>query len=53
MSILTSTQEKEHGRTETRLPLVTQDTSVLGDIAFDWPELKTVGIVGSIRHERR
>lgn len=44
-----STQEKGHGRTETRLSLVTQDTSVLGDIAFDWPELTTVGIVGSIR----
>jgi hypothetical protein len=44
-----STQEKGHGRRDTRLSLVTQDTSVLGDIAFDWPELTTVRNVGSIR----
>ena len=44
-----STQEKGHGRTETRLSFVTQDTSVIGNVAFEWPELTTIGIVGSIR----
>ena len=47
--ILISTREKGNGRTETRLSFVTQDTSVLGDIALDWLGLTTVGIVGSIR----
>ncbi|SQD80117.1 protein of unknown function [Moritella yayanosii] len=28
---------------------VTQDTSVLGDIALEWPELTTIGIIGSVR----
>lgn len=44
-----STQEKGHGRKETRFSFVTQDTSVLGDIALEWPELTTIGIVGSVR----
>lgn len=43
-----SSQEKGHRRAGTRSSLVTQDTSVLGDIAFDRPELTTVGIAGSI-----
>jgi len=30
---------------------VNDDLSVLGDLAEDWPELKTMGIVVSIRHE--
>lgn len=46
-----STQEKGHGRTETRLSLVNYDLSILGDIEFDWPELTTMGIVASIRQE--
>ncbi|OIN05327.1 ISAs1 family transposase [Oceanisphaera psychrotolerans] len=46
-----STQEKGHGRQETRLCLVNDDLSVLGDLAFEWPELKTMGIVAAIRQE--
>ena len=44
-----STQEEGHGRKETRVALVNDDLSVLGDIAYDWPELKTMGIVASVR----
>jgi predicted transposase YbfD/YdcC len=43
-----STQEKSRGRQETRLALVNEDLSVLGDLEFDWPGLKTMGIVVSI-----
>lgn len=45
------TQEKGHGRLETRLSLVEHDMSLLGDIALEWPGLKTVGVVVSIRQE--
>jgi predicted transposase YbfD/YdcC len=44
-----STQEEGHGRKETRVALVNEDLSLLGDIAYDWPELKVMGIVASIR----
>lgn len=44
-------QEQGHGRTETRLAMVSHDTGLLGDIAFDWPKLKTIGMVASIRQE--
>ncbi|EKG0042936.1 ISAs1 family transposase [Vibrio cholerae] len=40
-----STQEKSRGRKETLLALVNEDLSVLGDLEFDWPVLKTMGIV--------
>ena len=46
-----STQEKSRGRLETRLALVNEDLSVLGDLEYDWPGLKTMGIVASIRQE--
>lgn len=46
-----STQEKSRGRQETRLALVNDDLSVLGDLEYDWPGLKTMGIVVSIRQE--
>ena len=46
-----STQEKSHGRIETRVALVNLDLSVLGDIEHEWPELKSMGIVASIRQE--
>ncbi|EPU1457787.1 ISAs1 family transposase [Escherichia coli] len=46
-----STQEKSRGRQETRLALTNTDLSVLGDLEFDWPELKTMGIVVSVRQE--
>lgn len=44
-----STQEKSHGRLETRVALTNVDLSVLGDIAHEWPGLKTMGIVASVR----
>ncbi|MBO1520646.1 ISAs1 family transposase [Oceanisphaera sp. DM8] len=47
-----STKEQGHGRVETRLCLVNDDLSVLGDITFEWPELKTMGIVATIRQEK-
>ena len=46
-----STQEKSHGRKETRIALVNQDLSVLGDLEFEWLGLKSMGIVASIRQE--
>ena len=46
-----SLQEKGHGRTETRMALVSHDVSLLGDVALDWPEIKTLGVVVSIRQE--
>lgn len=46
-----STQEKSRGREETRLALTNTDLSALGDLEFDWPKLKTMGIVVSVRQE--
>jgi len=46
-----SIQEKGHGRTETRFSLVEHDTSLLGDIAFDWQNIQTLGVVVSVRQE--
>lgn len=46
-----STQEKSHGRIETRVALVNRDLSVLGDIEHEWPGLKSMGIVASIRQK--
>ncbi|MCG6222954.1 ISAs1 family transposase, partial [Vibrio diabolicus] len=46
-----STQEKSRGRKETRLALTNKDLSVLGDVEFEWPGIKTMGIVVSIRQE--
>nr|BCN21718.1 putative transposase [Vibrio cholerae] len=46
-----STQEKSHGRIEMRVALVNRDLSFLGDIEHEWPELKSMGIVASIRQE--
>ncbi len=46
-----STQEKSHGRIETRVALVNRDLSVLGDIEHEWPGLKSMGLVASIRQE--
>lgn len=47
-----SIQEAGHGRKETRLSLVMDDLSILGDQEYEWPALKTLGIVGTIREER-
>ncbi|OOE33498.1 ISAs1 family transposase [Salinivibrio kushneri] len=46
-----SSQEKSHGRLETRCALINTDLSVLGDLAYDWPELKRMGIMVSVRQE--
>lgn len=47
-----STQEKGHGRLETRLCIAGNDLSPLGDLAYDGPALKTIGIVATIRQEK-
>ncbi len=44
-----ASQDKSHGRLETRCALVNKDLSVLGDLAYDWPELKSMGIMVNIR----
>ena len=44
-------QEQGHGRTETRLAMVSHDTDMLGDLTNDWANLKTIGMVASIREE--
>ncbi|HGF5593926.1 TPA: ISAs1 family transposase, partial [Klebsiella quasipneumoniae subsp. similipneumoniae] len=46
-----NTQEKNHGRLDTRLCIVSDDLSPLGDLTFEWPQLKTIGIVAAIRQE--
>ncbi len=46
-----STQEKSRGQQETRLALVNDDLSVLGDLEYDWPGINTMGIVVSIRQQ--
>lgn len=46
-----STQEAGHGRKETRLCIASQELSPLGDLAFEWPNLTTIGIVATIRQE--
>ncbi|MDV7106402.1 ISAs1 family transposase, partial [Vibrio sp. TH_r3] len=47
-----STQEKSRDRQETRLALVNGDLSVLGDLKEEWPGLKTMGIIVSLRQQR-
>jgi len=44
-----SQTEKGHGREETRHHMVTNDLTKLGDIAFEWPELKSLGYIVSFR----
>ncbi|MGR5415032.1 ISAs1 family transposase, partial [Vibrio astriarenae] len=44
-------QEKGHGRTEIRMSMIEHSTDLLGDLAFDWPKLSTIGVVVSIRQE--
>lgn len=46
-----STQEKSRDRQETRLALTNKDLSVVGDVEFEWPGLKSLGIVFSIRQK--
>ncbi|MFM5100181.1 hypothetical protein ACEUBD_20810, partial [Aeromonas veronii] len=38
-----ATQESGHGRRETRLCIASQDLSPLGDLAFEWSKLSTIG----------
>lgn len=44
-----ASQEKGHGREETRCALVTNELSFLGDLEHEWPNLKSVGIMVNIR----
>ncbi|MDW2312746.1 ISAs1 family transposase [Vibrio sp. 1075] len=44
-----ASQEKGHGREETRCALVTNELSFLGDIEHEWPALKSVGIMVNMR----
>ena len=46
-----STKEKSHGREETRLHKVSHGIDALGDIAFEWAGIKTLGYVASFRKE--
>jgi predicted transposase YbfD/YdcC len=34
---------------ETRCALVNKDLTVLGDLAYEWPELKSMGIMVNVR----
>ena len=45
------TQNKGHGRLETRLHKVNHDVKLLADIAFEWPGIKTLGYIVSFRKE--
>jgi predicted transposase YbfD/YdcC len=47
-----SQTEKGHGREETRHHMVTHNLTELGDIAFEWPELKSLGYIVSFRTEK-
>lgn len=46
-----STQEKGHGREDTRCCIVSHDLTALGDLAYEWSELSTIGIVLASRQE--
>jgi predicted transposase YbfD/YdcC len=46
-----ATQEMSRGRLETRLHKVSHDINALGDLAFEWPGLKTLGYAVSFRQE--
>lgn len=46
-----SSQIKSHGRLETSCALINTELSVLGDLTYDWPELKAMGIMVCIRQE--
>ena len=47
-----STQEKSHGRVETRCALSATNLSFLGDLEYEWPGIKSVGIMVNIRQEK-
>ena len=46
-----NTQENGHGWLEIRVCIASDNLSSLGDLEYDWPELKTIGIVTTIRQE--
>ncbi|STF06451.1 transposase [Escherichia coli] len=46
-----SSQEKGHGREDTRCCIVSHDLTALGDLAYEWSELSTIGIVLASRQE--
>ena len=47
-----STYEKGHGRAEDRHGLISLDASEIGDLAFEWPGLKSIGHTLSFRTEK-
>ena len=46
-----ASQNKSHGRLETRLHKVSHDINLLDDIALEWPGIKTLGYIVSFRKE--
>lgn len=48
-----SSQDKSHGRVETRCALVTNYLSFLGDLEYEWPGIKSVGIMVNVRQDKR
>ncbi len=44
-----TTDEKSHGREETRLYLVSETFDEFVDLSFEWPELRTLGVSVSFR----
>lgn len=47
-----SQTEKCHGREETHHHMVAHDLTGLGDLTFEWPELKSLGYIVSFRTEK-
>ncbi|MFT6987399.1 MAG: hypothetical protein ACJAT7_003254 [Psychromonas sp.] len=43
-----ASQNKSHCRSETRLHNVNHDSALLGDIAFEWPGIKTLGYMSRL-----
>ena len=50
-SICYASQNKSNCRSERRFHKVNYDTCFLGDIAFEWPSIKTLGYIVSFRTE--
>ncbi|MFT5815018.1 MAG: hypothetical protein ACI9VT_002789 [Psychroserpens sp.] len=46
-----ASQNKLYGRSESRLHKVNHDSALLGDIALEWPGIKTLGYIVSFRQE--
>lgn len=48
-----SSQDRSHGRLDTRSALVNQNLSVLGDLEYEWLELKSMGHHGQRKTSKR